>query len=260
METDIKTSDLLLKATRLSVAYGNRTVLEGVEMEVRPGEFWFLLGANGAGKSSFLRTILGLLPPGTGRLWRHPDRAGRKSIGFVPQRCDLNRALPTTVREFVSLGLVGIQADRKEQADRIGWGLGKVGLEGMAGWDYWSLSGGQRQRTLLARALARRPQLLILDEPTNGLDLPAEEAFLRFLADLNREEKMTLLFVTHQLTLAARYGTHIALLHNGRVQTGPAREILTPENLGPAYGMSIKVRWEPSPSVTLLTGPTRDPA
>ena len=256
----MENNNLLLKTTGLSLAYGNRTVLEGVEMEIRPGEFWLLLGINGTGKSTLLRAILGQLRPQAGRLWLNPERAGRKSIGFVPQRCDLNRALPTTVREFVSLGLVGIQADRKEQAERMTWALAKVGLEGMADRDYWSLSGGQRQRTLLARALVRRPQLLILDEPTNGLDLPAEEAFRRFLADLNREEKMTLLFVTHQLTLAARYGTHIALLHHGRVQTGPAREILTPDNLGQAYGMPVNVGWEPSPAVTLLTGPKRDPA
>jgi ABC-type Mn2+/Zn2+ transport system ATPase subunit len=259
-ETDMKEDDLLLKATGLSLAYGHRIILEGVDMVVRPGEFWFILGINGTGKSTLLRAILGLLPPRAGRLWLDPDRAGRKSVGFVPQRCDLNPALPTTVREFVSLGLVGIQADRNEQAERMAWALGKVGLKGMSDRDYWSLSGGQRQRTLLARALVRRPQLLILDEPTNGVDLPAEEAFLKLLADLNREEKMTLLFVTHHLTLAARYATHIALFHHRHVQTGPVREILNPENLKQAYGIPVKVTWEPSPSVTILTGMERDPA
>ena len=249
----------LLKATGLSLAYGNRTVLEGVDLAVRPGEFWFILGINGTGKSTLLRAILGLLRPRAGQLWRH-ERAGRKSTGFVPQRCDLNPALPTTVREFVSLGLVGIQADRKKQAERMAWALGKVGLEGMSDRDYWSLSGGQRQRTLLARALVRRPQLLILDEPTNGLDLPAEEAFLSFLADLNREEKMTLLFVSHQLTLAARHATHVALLAEGQVQTGPAREILTPENLSRAYGVPVRVIWGLSPTVTVLSGKERSPA
>jgi ABC-type Mn2+/Zn2+ transport system ATPase subunit len=259
METDIeknnlKKSGLLLKAAGLSLAYGSRTILEGVEMTVRPGEFWFLLGVNGTGKSTLLRAILGLLPPRQGTLWRHPERADQKSIGFVPQRCELNPALPTTVREFVSMGFVGIGAGKKDEANRMKWALGKVGLEGKERWRYGSLSGGQRQRTLLARALVRRPRLLILDEPTNGLDLPAEDSFLQFLADLNREEKMTLLFVTHHLTLAARYATHIALLHHGRAQTGPVREILTPENLVQAYEVDAKVRWEPAPSVTIRSG------
>lgn len=251
METNLDGNDLLLKATGLSLAYGSRTILEGVELAVRPGEFWFLLGVNGTGKSTLLRAILGWLPPRRGVLWRHPERAEKKSIGFVPQRCDLNPALPTTVREFVSMGFVGIPCGKKEESDRMAWALGKVGLEGKERWNYGSLSGGQRQRTLLARALVRRPQLLILDEPTNGLDLPAEDSFLQFLADLNREEKMTLLFVTHHLTLAARYATHIALLHHRRAQTGPVREILIPENLLHAYGFQAKVSWEPVPSVTI---------
>ena len=251
METDLEKSALLLKAAGLSLAYGSRTILEGVDLAVRSGEFWFLLGVNGTGKSTLLRAILGLLRPRRGALWRDPERAEKKSIGFVPQRCDLNPALPTTVREFISMGFVGIQAEKKEETERMKWALARVGLEGKGDWSYWSLSGGQRQRTLLARALVRRPRLLILDEPTNGLDLPAEDAFLQFLADLNREEKMALLFVTHHLTLAARYATHIALLHHGRAQTGPAREILIPENLVQAYGVEAKVSWEPVPSVTI---------
>lgn len=260
MQTDTQTETLLLKAAGLSLAYGSRTILERVDMEVRPGEFWFFLGTNGTGKTTFLRAILGRLRPREGLLWLHPKRADRRSIGFVPQRCDLNPALPTTVREFVSMGLVGIQAGDTEQAERLAWALGKVGLERKERSDYGSLSGGQRQRTLLARALVRRPQLLILDEPTNGLDLPAEEAFLQFLADLNREEAMTLLFVTHHLTLAARYATHIALFHHGHAQPGAVREVMTPENLREAYGVEARVRWDPPRSVTIQSGGERGPA
>ncbi|MCZ7624907.1 MAG: ATP-binding cassette domain-containing protein [Candidatus Methylomirabilis sp.] len=148
--------------------------------------------------------------------------ARREGIGFVPQRCDLNPALPTTVREFVILGLVGIRLSKTEETERLQWTLDKVDLGGMAGRDYWSLSGGQRQRALVTRALIRRPDLLILDEPTNGLDLSTEDAFLRLLADLNRTEHLTLVFVTHEIAIAARYATHLAFFRSGGVESDRA--------------------------------------
>jgi ABC-type cobalamin/Fe3+-siderophores transport system ATPase subunit len=116
----------------------------------------------------------------------------------------------------------------------------------MAGRDYWSVSGGQRQRALVARALVRRPRLLILDEPTNGLDLSTEDTFLRLLADLNRNEHVTLLFVTHYLAIAARYATHLAIFHSGRVEVGPRQEMLTRDALERVYGVGVEVSTDPS--------------
>jgi zinc transport system ATP-binding protein len=234
-------NDAVLKATGLVLAYGRRIILEDVNLEVRSGQFYFFLGPNGSGKTTLLRAILGVLRPRTGALWLHPDLARLERIGFVPQRCDLNPALPTTVREFVLLGLVGTRASRKEETGRLEWALARVGLEGMAGRDYWSVSGGQRQRALVARALVRRPRLLILDEPTNGLDLSAEDTFLRLLADLNRKEHLTLLFVTHYLAIAARYATHLAIFHSGRVEVGPRQEMLTRDALERVYGVGVEV-------------------
>ena len=239
-------NNLVLKATGLTLAYGRRIVLEDVNLEVRSGQFCFFLGPNGSGKTTLIRAILGVLPSRAGTLWLHPDLAVLDRIGFVPQRCDLNPALPTTVREFVLLGLVGTRASKREETERLEWALARVGLEGMAGRDYWSVSGGQRQRALVARALVRRPSLLILDEPTNGLDLAAEDAFLRFLADLNRKDHLTLLFVTHALAIAARYATHVAIFHSKRVETGPHREMLTREALERVYGVGVEVSADPS--------------
>lgn len=238
--------DIVLKTTGLSLAYGHQTVLEDVNIEIGSGEFWFFLGANGEGKTTLLRAILGLLQPRAGQLWLRSDLARRERIGLVPQRCDLNPTLSTTVREFVLLGLVGIRVSRKERKERLSWALEKVGLGGMAERDYWSLSGGQRQRTLLARALVRRPTLLILDEPTNGLDFPTRESLLQSLDNLNQREQLTLLFVTHDLTIPAHYGTHIALFRGGRVQAGPSQEVLNPANLERAYGVPIEIYQQPS--------------
>ncbi len=248
-------TEIVLKATGLSLAYGGRVVLENVNLEVRQGEFCFFLGPNGSGKTTLIRAILGILRPRAGQLWLHENLARRERIGFVPQRCDLNPTLPTTVREFVLLGLVGIQATTKEQTERLERALARVGLEGMARRDYWSLSGGQRQRALVARALVRYPSLLILDEPTNGLDLSTEDMFLRLLAKLNQGENLTLLFVTHDVAIAARYATDIALFHSGTLESGTREKMLDRDTLERVYGTPVEVHYNMSGSVTVRVVP-----
>ncbi len=252
----MENTDVVIKTTQLCLAYDRRIVLENVDLEVRNGEFCFFLGPNGSGKTTLLRAILGVLRPRTGTLWLHPDLARQERIGFVPQRCDLNRTLPTTVREFVLLGLVGIQATTKQQTERLEWALVRVGLEGMARRNYWSLSGGQRQRALVARALVRYPSLLILDEPTNGLDLSTEDMFLRFLAKLNQGENLTLLFVTHDVAIAARYATDIALFHSRTVESGTREKMLDRDTLERVYGAPVEVRYDLSGSVAVRIVPT----
>jgi ABC-type Mn2+/Zn2+ transport system ATPase subunit len=228
------------------LGYPGRPVLDRVDLRVCRGDFWFLIGPNGQGKTTLLLGILGLLRPDAGRLLRQGDLARPERIGFIPQQCGTNPTLPTTVREFVLLGLVGQRVPRSERADRLAWALGVVGLGGMEGRDFWSLSGGQRQRALVARALVRRPGLLIADEPTSGLDLSVETALYQSLADLNRSQRLTVILVTHDLAVAARYGTHLALVHGGRVEAGVTREILRPGRLSQAYGVPIEVSTEAS--------------
>ena len=250
-ERAIEHTAAVLKTTGLSLAYGRRIVLEDVDLEVRQGEFCFFLGPNGSGKTTMIRAILGILRSRTEPLWLHPELARRERIGFVPQRCDINPTLPTTVREFVTLGLVGIPVERKDRVARLSWALDKVGLDGRETQSYWSLSGGQRQRALVARALVRRPSLLILDEPTSSLDLSTEDSFLRFLADLNEKEHLTLLFVTHDVAIAARYATHIALFHSGSLEFGPREEMLKRDALERAYGVGVEVSCDPSGSIAV---------
>jgi ABC-type Mn2+/Zn2+ transport system ATPase subunit len=235
-EDVVVTGQTILRSSSLSLGYGDHVVLRDVNFHVQMGEFWFFLGQNGGGKSTLLRAVLGLLPPRSGTLALHPALASRERTGFVPQRCDLNHTLPTTVREFVLLGLVGLRVGKDERNQRLAWALEKMGLLGLDGKNYWSLSGGQRQRALVARALIRRPALLVLDEPTNNLDLPTEDALLRLLAVLNREEQQTILFVTHNVELAKRYASHVGLLYSGQMLAGPREQILTSDNLARIYG------------------------
>jgi ABC-type Mn2+/Zn2+ transport system ATPase subunit len=256
MSQRLEDHEVIVRAAGLSLGYGQRTVLAHVDLQIRPGEFWFFLGPNGEGKTTLLRAILGMIRPQAGQLWVHPELSDRQRIGFVPQRCDINPTLPTTVQEFVLLGLVGIHTDRNDEALRLEWALDKVGLEGLEGKDYWSLSGGQRQRALVARALVRQPSVLILDEPTNGLDLVAEDTVLRFLAELNRKDHQTLLFVTHNLTIAARYATHVALFHAGGVASGPRHEVLNRHTLERIYGVAVEISYDPSGAPAVTVGPS----
>lgn len=251
---------LVLKTVGLSLGYGDHIVLHDVNFEVRAGEFWLFLGQNGGGKTTLLRAVLGLIPPRSGQLWLHPELASREHTGFVPQRCNLNPTLPTTVREFVLLGLVGVRVSREEEAARLAGALEKMNLRGMAERNYWSLSGGERQRALVVRALVRRPTLLVLDEPTNNLDLSTEDALLRLLVALNKEEQQTLLFVTHNVAIAARYATHVALLHSRTVLAGPRHLVLTPSNLTRIYGIGMDALLDPTDAGTTQRVATGDVA
>lgn len=237
---------IVLKTVGLSLGYNDHIVLNDVNLEVRAGEFWCFLGQNGGGKTTLLRAVLGLIPPRAGQMWLHPQLASREHTGFVPQRCNLNPTLPTTVREFVLLGLVGVRVSRAEETARLAWALEKMNLLGMAGRNYWSLSGGERQRALVARALVRRPTLLVLDEPTNNLDLFTEDALLRLLVALNKAEQQTLLFVTHNVAIAARYATHVGLLHSRTVLAGPRHLVLTPSNVARIYGLEGDAPLDPA--------------
>lgn len=210
-------NDVLVRAQSLELAYGAIPVLRDASLEVRRGDFWFLLGGNGSGKTTFLRALLGIVPPRAGSLWLSPELHGRQGIGFVPQHCAINPSLPTTVREFVSLGLVGLAVPRAEQPARLARALDRVGLASLVEHDYWSLSGGQRQRALVARGLIREPVLLILDEPMNHLDPDAEETLLRDLVELRARQRLALLLVTHDVAMAERHATHVATFAHGHV-------------------------------------------
>jgi zinc transport system ATP-binding protein len=235
-----KIGEAMVRADAVSFAYGRRRVLDGVSLEIRAGEFWCLLGTNGVGKTTFVRMILGLIEPKAGRVALDPG-LGRDRIGFVPQRCDWNRNMPTTVREFVRLGLVGVAMGDVPSAERLREALAIVDLSGMEKRDYWSLSDGLRQRAVIARALIRQPHLLLLDEPTNGLDPATEEGVMKLLARLNREDGLTVLLVTHDVELAARHASHVALFHAGTVTSGSRDSVLNQANLRRVYGTDVEI-------------------
>jgi ABC-type Mn2+/Zn2+ transport system ATPase subunit len=244
-------ADTAILARGLALEYPGRPVLREVELQVRKGEFWYFVGPNGSGKSTLLRAILGSISPSQGSLELAPSLTSHRKIGFVPQRCDLKPTLPMTVSEFVLLGLAGTRISRREARANLAWALEKVGLPEKADQDYWSLSGGQRQRALVARGLVRRPDLLILDEPTNGLDIAAEETLVRLVVSLNHDTGVTVIFVTHVIGLPLRFGTHTALFHGGSITSGRREEVLTDSLLGEAYGTEIRLSQLPQVGVVI---------
>ncbi len=231
----------VLEVCDLAASYGGAAIFSGASFDVLAGEFWFLVGPNGSGKTTFLKCVLGVLRPSAGRIELAEDIRSGMRIGFVPQRCALKPTLPMAVADFVRLGLTGTGIRGRKAEENIAWALEETGLLERRCADYWSLSGGQRQRALVARGLVRRPELLVLDEPTNGLDIPAEDSFLDLVSRLNRERGLTVMFVTHAVGLTARFGTHVAIFGRGRVRAGPRSEILTRANLQEAYGMPLDI-------------------
>lgn len=216
----------LLELRDVSCGYQGSTVLRGVNLRIEPEQMWFLLGANGTGKSTLLKVMLGLLQPSAGELRTPGNRKRSTRIGFVPQHAAVNRSLPSTVREFVDLGFVGQGVRGTRRAETLTRCLETVGLAGRERDDLKTLSGGIRQRAVLARALVRDPNLLVLDEPTNHLDATAEADFVELLVQLNRTRGMSVVFVTHDAPLAARLATHVALFRDGTVTAGPTATIL----------------------------------
>jgi ABC-type Mn2+/Zn2+ transport system ATPase subunit len=233
--------EIVLRAKDLVLGYGAVRVLEQVELELALDERWAVVGPNGSGKTTLLLAMLGLLEPLAGTLWRHEEHGRGACVGFVPQHAGMPGSLPTTVREFAWLGLAGLRIPRAEVDERVVEALDAVGLSPLARVDYRALSGGQRQRALLARALVRRPHLLILDEPTEGLDLPSKAALVDLLEQAQERRRMTVVMVTHDLNLAVRTATHAALLGNGRSEAGPAGDVLVAESLSRAYGVPLEV-------------------
>ena len=177
----------LIEARGLGVSFGGDPVLRGVDLAIRPGEIVTIVGPNGAGKTVLLRALLGMVPA-AGTVQR---RRGLR-VGYVPQRLHIDAALPMPVRRFLSLP---VRRSAAEQA-RV---LARVGVPGVEGRQMTTLSGGQFQRVLLARALLSAPDLLVLDEPTQGLDQPGIAAFYRLIAAVRAEVGCAVLSVSHDL-------------------------------------------------------------
>lgn len=195
----------LIAASRACIRFGETEVLHDISLTIQPGEIVTIVGPNGSGKSTLLRGLLGILPISSGRVTRAPGLR----IGYVPQKLALDRSLPMTVRRFLSLPV-------RVRDDQAAAALAQVGLPDIGLQQMSSLSGGQMQRVLLARALLSRPQLLVLDEPTQGLDQPGEAAFYRLIEEVRRDTGAAILMVSHDLHVVMAASDRVICL-NGHI-------------------------------------------
>lgn len=194
---------MLLEARDISVTLGGAAVLSHVSLAVTAGEIVTILGPNGSGKSTLLRALLGIVPLAGGRV----TRAAGLRIGYVPQRLAIDASLPMTVRRFLSL-------PHRVGDDEATAALRRVGVEGMEARQMAGLSGGQFQRVLLARALLNKPQLLVLDEPTQGLDQPGEAGFYRLIEEVRQETGTGVLMVSHDLHVVMAASDRVICLNH----------------------------------------------
>ena len=178
----------LIETEGLSVRYGATTVIERVDFTISAGEIVTIVGPNGSGKSTLVRALLGIVPPSAGRIWRR--RALR--VGYVPQRLSIDATMPLTVARFLAL-------PRRASASAVARATARLGAEGLGQRQMASLSGGQFQRVVMARALLARPEVLILDEPTQGLDQPGVASFYRLIEELRQDLGCAVLLVSHDL-------------------------------------------------------------
>ncbi len=231
----------VLRVEELAVGYDGRPVVSGISLSLRRGDVLGIVGPNGSGKTTFVKAVLGLLDPLSGSIARAPGFR----VGYVPQKDAIDPVFPFTAADVV---LMAARADavfpftaRRERYRLAGEALERVGLSPLADRSYRDLSGGQRQRVLMARALATRPTVLALDEPTSGMDLEAEGALFSLVRRLRAEESLTVLLVTHTLALVANEATQVLVFHEGRHREGGVDEILTGAALSALYGIPVLV-------------------
>lgn len=202
--------------------YEDSTVLEDITLEVKEGEFWALIGPNGSGKSTLINIILGLKSPDQGIVKLFGENVDsfrqRERIGYVSQKSNsFNTGFPATVLEVVKSGLTGkvgiFKAFSKQDEQRAMDALRIVKMDAFSTKNIGELSGGQQQRVFIARALVGKPDLLIMDEPTVGIDQKNVASFYSMLNELNREHGIAILLVTHEIDLVTDLATHVACLN-----------------------------------------------
>ncbi len=225
----------------MTVSYGQKPVVFSVDLTVLDGSMTAIIGPNGAGKSTLLKAALGIVKPlaGQSTVFGEPLRSQRHRIAYVPQRASVDWDFPTRVVDVVLMGLYRelgllrrVRARHIEQAQGC---LERVGMADFADRQIGQLSGGQQQRVFLARALAQKADLYLLDEPFAGVDAATEKAIIGVLKDLRKEGK-TVVAVHHDLTTVKDYFDRVFLINTRKIGEGTLREAFTAENLDKTYG------------------------
>jgi ABC-type Mn2+/Zn2+ transport system ATPase subunit len=216
----------------LVIGYDSQPVLSGISLSIPRGNFTAILGANGSGKSTLLKTLLGLQAALAGHIEIAAPAGVPVVFGYVPQATDFDPLYLLTGYDVALMGVYGrVRPGRLVPPGERAFVrecLQATGAGDFARKRFAELSGGQKQRVLIARALATKPNILVLDEPTAGVDAAATQALLAFISELHQQRQLTILLVTHDLPLVREHAQQVIWLHQGQVVSGSAAEVLTP--------------------------------
>jgi ABC-type Mn2+/Zn2+ transport system ATPase subunit len=230
----------IINFSDVSIGYGKKRILENINFSILENDFIGIVGPNGSGKTTLLKTLLGNLKPLSGKITR-----SKVQFGYVPQRDIVQPLLPYSVYDVVMMGRYSLMGTLNtpgiEDEEIVHKYLSHVGIVELRNYNYNRLSGGQRQRTLIARALAVQPNILILDEPTNGMDTPSHYSLLELISQLHDESNLTVLIVSHLLTDVANIVEKIILLERNHFQIGNVEDILSEDNLKKTYSSEFNV-------------------
>lgn len=230
-----------IEAHNLTVSYGSGPVLWDVDFEFPTGKIIGVIGPNGSGKTTLLKAIMGLLEPASGyvKIFNRDLDEVRDKIAYVPQRSSVDWDFPASVYDVVMMGTYGKKNlfKRSNKADReiVEQSIEKVGLSEFKDRQISQLSGGQQQRVFIARALAQKADIYLLDEPFAGVDAATENSILRILEEMRNEGK-TLVIIHHDLQTVLDHFEYLLLLNTRLVAKGEVHEVLSKENLSNAYG------------------------
>ncbi len=240
----------VLEVKNLTVELGGKRILDDISFFIPKGEFVCLCGPNGAGKSTFLKTVLGLIKPTSGsiEILGHPPQKNPRGVGYVPQRKTFDRDFPAKSIDLVVANLRGKWPlrNRPEEREKAAAVLKRVGGEKLIDKDLSGLSGGETQRVFLARALVNNPALIILDEPTAGVDVKGRGEFLDLLADISASEELAAILVTHNLAAVARCAERVVYIEGRLVAWGLADELIGHDSLS-ALAFAAQDHKKPTP-------------
>ncbi len=237
VETE-KSREKLISVNALSMSYDGREVLGNLSFEIFSGDYLCIVGENGSGKSTLVDGLLGLKRVDSGSI-EYTNGITKKNIGFLPQKTEVQVDFPATVTEIVrsgcmSKGMWGLFFTKENKA-RAFKNMEKLGITSIAKASFRELSGGQQQRVLLARALCAADKMLVLDEPVTGLDPKATKDMYALIEDINREENMAVVMITHDIPAAVSYATKILYLGKNRYFFGSTEEFV--EKYGAKFGI-----------------------
>jgi len=232
---------MLLEFKKVNIKYSNKFILNNISFELNQGDFLGIIGANGSGKTTFIKSALGFIKPSSGSIKWTTNKIIK---AYVPQYKKIDPIWPLSVNDLLILTIKAISPIFKKT--NYTYNLDKIveltNIKDLKAQTLDTLSGGELQRVLLARALIVEPNILFLDEPSSAMDLIANEKFLNLISYLNTEKNISIVMVTHDTCTLIDRSNKIAIIHNKNIYIGPSKELISSDNLSKIYNAPVYVK------------------